>query len=91
MNYSHMVSANASATNTFELPGSFVHRTPFLNFNILHMLLKLNPDFDSKTLVDCEQKITIKVLLDIKEIELDVAEVRIEKCDISSSVLKLKI
>ena len=86
-----MVSANASATNTFELPGSFVHRTPFLNFNILHMLLKLNPDFDSKTLVDCEQKITIKVLLDIKEIELDVAEVRIEKCDISSSVLKLKI
>lgn len=91
MKYSHNASANASATNTFELPGSFVHHTPFLKFNILHMLLKLTPDFDSKTLVDCEQKTTIKVLLDIKEIELDMAEIRIEQCDVSSSsVVKIE-
>jgi aminopeptidase N len=54
------------------------------------MLLKISPDFDSKTLVDCEQKITIRVLFDLKEIELDVAEMRIEKCDVTSSVVKIE-
>lgn len=91
MKDSHNASANASANNTFEFPGSSVHHTPFLDFNILHMLLKINPDFDSKTLVDCETKITIKVLLDLKEIELDMAEIRIEKCDVTSSpVVKIE-
>jgi hypothetical protein len=54
------------------------------------MLLKINPDFDSKTLLDCEQKITIKVLLDLKEIELDMADMRIENCDVTSSVVKIE-
>jgi aminopeptidase N len=85
MKDSHNASSNASATNTFEFPGSSVHHTPFLNFNILRMLLKINPDFDSKTLVDCETKITIKVLVDLREIELDMAEMRIERCDVTPS------
>jgi hypothetical protein len=37
------------------------------------MLLKINPNFKSKTLIDCEQKFTINVE-DLKEIELDIAE-----------------
>ncbi len=41
-------------------------------------------------MVDCEQKITIKVLLDLKELELDMAEMRIEKCYVTSSVVKVE-
>ena len=53
------------------------------------MLLKIKPDFNLKTLIDCEQKITISVLQDLDEIELDVAEMRIEKDDINSSIAKI--
>ena len=59
---------------TFELPGSTLHFAPVFNFKIIYMLLKINPNFKSKTLIDCEQKIIINVVQDLKEIELDIAE-----------------
>ncbi|MER5174319.1 MAG: M1 family metallopeptidase [Candidatus Nitrosocosmicus sp.] len=88
MNISDNTSA-ATKNNTFEFPGSTVHYTPFFNFKIIFMLLKIKPDFNLKTLIDCEQKITINVLQDLNEIELDVAEMRIEKGDINSSIVKI--
>ncbi len=63
-----------SKNHTFELPGSTLHFAPVFNFKIIYMLLKINPNFKSKTLIDCEQKITINVVQDLKEIELDIAE-----------------
>ena len=44
----------------FEFPGSIVHFSPRLNFTIIHMFLKINPNFQTKQLVNCHQKLKIK-------------------------------
>jgi aminopeptidase N len=50
------------------------------------MLLKISPDFISKTLIDCEQQLTIRTLQELQEIQLDIAEMKIDKENVSSSV-----
>ena len=63
----------------FEFPGSILHFSPRLKFTILHMYLKINPNFEKKQLLNCKQKLKIKALQDIKEIILDIAEIKINK------------
>lgn len=63
----------------FEFPGSILHFSPRLKFTILHMYLKINPNFEKKQLLNCQQKLKIKALQDIKEIILDIAELKINK------------
>ncbi|MGI0051676.1 MAG: M1 family aminopeptidase, partial [Nitrososphaeraceae archaeon] len=63
----------------FEFPGSLVHFSPRLKFTIIHMYLKINPNFQTKQLLNCHQNLKIKALQDIKEIILDVAELNIHK------------
>ena len=36
------------ADKKFEFPGSILHFSPRLKFTILHMYLKLNPNFEKK-------------------------------------------
>lgn len=71
-------------------PGALCTILHFLILTYYTHATKINPDFDSKNLPDCEQKITINVLLDLKEIELDMAEMRIEKCYATSSFVKIE-
>ena len=63
----------------FEFPGSIVHFSPRLKFTIIHMYLKITPNFQTKQLLNCHQNLKIKALQDIKEIILDVAELNIHK------------
>ncbi len=63
----------------FEFPGSVSHQTPLLSFTISHMQLKIKPDLNNNTLVECEQKLYVTILQDLKEINLDIAEMKIHK------------
>ena len=63
----------------FEFPGSIVHFSPRLKFTIIHMYLKITPNFQTKQLLNCHQILKIKALQDIKKIILDVAELNIHK------------
>jgi aminopeptidase N len=63
----------------FEFPGSIVQFAPRLKFTIIHMYLKINPNFQTKQLLNCHQNLKIKALQDINEIILDVAELNIHK------------
>src|SRR5688572_31049601 len=78
--------SSTDTTSIFEFPGSKIQYTPFHLFEIKYMLLKIEPNFTSKTLIDCEQKLKIKILYDLQEIKLDIAEMKIDKKDVSSSV-----
>ena len=49
------------------------------------MVLKIKPDFNSKTLKDCEQQLRITTNKDINEIKLDIAELDIENVHSLSS------
>lgn len=75
-----------SFKNIFEFPGSVSHQIPLLSFTILHMHLKIKPDFTKNILADCEQKLTVAILRDINEIELDIAEMKILKIYASSEI-----
>ncbi|HYO06022.1 MAG TPA: M1 family aminopeptidase, partial [Phototrophicaceae bacterium] len=68
-----------SFKNVFEFPGSVSHQTPFLSFTINHMHLKVKPDLSKNTLAECEQKLKVIMLKDLKEIKLDIAEMKIHK------------
>ncbi|HZH39332.1 MAG TPA: hypothetical protein VEX17_04645, partial [Bacillales bacterium] len=68
-----------SFKNVFEFPGSVSHQTPFLPFTISHMQLKVKPDMSKNTLVECKQKLRITILQDLKEIKLDMDEMKIHK------------
>ena len=67
------------ADKKFEFPGSILHFSPRLKFTILHMYLKLNPNFEKKQLLNSKQKLKIKALQDIQQIILDIAELKINK------------
>ncbi|HEY7572021.1 MAG TPA: M1 family metallopeptidase, partial [Nitrososphaeraceae archaeon] len=69
---------------TFAFPGSTTHYLPLLPFDIKYMVLKLEPDFESKTLANCEEILQLIARREITEIELDIAEMKIDKvlyCD----------
>jgi len=76
------------ADKKFEFPGSILHFSPRLKFTILHMYLKINPNFEKKQLLNCKQKLKIKALQDIKEIILDIAELKINK--VSSEYIQIE-
>ena len=73
------------SNSIFEFPGSRIQYTLFRIFQIKYLLLKIEPNFISKTLVNCEQKLKIKILYDLQEIKLDIAEMKVDKKDITSS------
>ena len=41
----------------FEFPGSISHFSPRLKFTILHMYLKIKPDFEKKQLLDWKKNL----------------------------------
>ncbi len=76
------------ADKKFEFPGSILHFSPRLKFTILHMYLKLSPNFEKKQLLNSKQKLKIKALQDIQQIILDIAELKINK--VSSNNVQIK-
>ena len=72
----------------FEFPGSISHASPRLKFTILHMYLKINPDFEKKQLLDCEERLLLKAKQNINEITLDIAELKIKQ--IGSDNIKIE-
>ena len=64
------------ADKKFEFPGSILHFSPRLKFTILHMYLKISPNFEKKQLLNSKQKLKIKALQDIQQIILDIAELK---------------
>lgn len=67
------------ADKKFEFPGSIFHFSPRLKYTIIHMHLKINPNFEKKQLLNCKQKLKFRSLQDIKEILLDIAELKINR------------
>ena len=64
--------------NKFELPGSRSHYAPSLLFTITHMRLEIEPDFQN-LMISCQQRLSIMTLQDADTIELDAAELQVEK------------
>ena len=69
---------NNTRRNKFELPGSRSHYAPSLLFTITHMRLEIEPDFQN-LMISCQQRLSIMTLQDADTIELDAAELQIEK------------
>lgn len=67
-----------SGLKKFELPGSKAHYPPSLPFVTNHMVLSLEADFASKS-IECKQRLGLTALKDIERIELDAAELRVNK------------
>lgn len=67
------------STKVFAFPGSTTHHLSLLPFIIKYMVIKLKPDFESKTLTDCEEVLQITARREIGELELDIAEMKIDK------------
>ena len=78
MDYTDSV-INTSYKNKFEVPGSRVQYSPSIPFIIDKMWLSIKPNFEKKTLTDCIQQLLITAKEDIKEIRLDIAELKIHK------------
>jgi aminopeptidase N len=68
----------------FQYPGSTIHNPPLLCFTIDHMLLKIHPDLSNSILSNCEQILKITAIQDLREIILNVAELKIYKISSSS-------
>jgi aminopeptidase N len=74
--------------NKFEFPGSKAHYPPLLPFTIERMLLKIQPDFNSKKLTDCIEELDIMALRDINEVELDIAEIKVHEISSSPDIVE---
>jgi hypothetical protein len=61
-------------TKQFSYLGSTAHYPKVLSFTIDYVWLTIRPDFGSKTLKDCVQKLRITARKQLNEIELDMAE-----------------
>ena len=82
------MSTQPNTDNKFNLPGSILHYPKSFSFKIDYMMLKMEPDFNSKTLKDCEQQLRITTNKDTNEIKLDIAELDIEDvCSLSSNYI----
>jgi aminopeptidase N len=75
---------NSSRKKIFELPGSTIHNPQLFSFTIDHMMLKIHPDLDKSLLINCEQFLKVSAIHDLKEISLDIAELKIYKVSSSS-------
>ena len=69
---------NNTTRKKFELPGSRSHYAPSLLFTITHMRLEIEPDFQN-LVISCQQRLSIMTLRDADTIELDAAELQVEK------------
>ena len=69
---------NNTTRKKFELPGSRSHYAPSLLFTITHMRLEIEPDFQN-LVISCQQRLSIMTLQDADTIELDAAELQVEK------------
>ena len=67
------------STRVFAFPGSTTHYLSILPFDIKYMVIRIMPDFESKTLTDCEEVLKITARREIDELELDIAEMKIDK------------
>jgi aminopeptidase N len=67
-------------TDGFELPGSSSHYPPSIYFIIKYMSLTIEPKLSAEepNLVKCQEKLDITTNKDITEIELDIAEIKID-------------
>ncbi|HJU35670.1 MAG TPA: M1 family aminopeptidase [Nitrososphaera sp.] len=74
----HTDEENDTKKKNFKLPGSRAHYAPSLSFAINHMWLEIEPDFERRV-ISCQQRLLIVTLQDIDTIELDAAELQIEK------------
>ncbi|MFL6476925.1 MAG: M1 family aminopeptidase [Nitrososphaera sp.] len=74
----HINDENGTKRKNFELPGSRAHYAPSLSFTINHMQLQIEPDFQTRT-ISCQQTLSIIALQDTDTIELDAAELQVEK------------
>src|SRR5215831_17820258 len=73
-------------SEAFAFPGSTTHYLSLLPFDVQYMFLKLQPDFESKTLTNCEEILQIKANREITELELDIAEMKIDKVHSRDSI-----
>jgi aminopeptidase N len=65
----------------FELPGSTPHYPPSIYFSINYMSLTIEPKLKAEeepTLVKCQEKLDIIAKRDIDEIQLDIAEIKVD-------------
>ena len=76
-------------TKQFSYLGSTAHYPKVLSFTIDYMWLTIRPDFGSRTLKDCLQKLRITACKQLNEIELDIAELDI--CHITSSCADIPV
>ena len=72
----------------FAFPGSKPHYLPVLPFVIDYMVLRIEPDLESKKLDNCEVEFNIRAIRDTFEIELDAVEMEIK--NITSSSVSIK-
>ncbi len=79
----HINEGNNPRKNKFEIPGSRAHYAPSLSFTITHMRLEIEPDFQNLT-IRCQQSLSIIALQDIDTIELDAAELQVDKISAAS-------
>ena len=70
---------NTSLAKKFELPGSKRQYAESISFDIDYLIIDIKPNFESKTLTNCEEQIDIIARKDIDFIEFDIAELDIHK------------
>jgi aminopeptidase N len=76
----------------FELPGTTPQYPPSLPFKIDYMSLFIEPDLRSKdkNLNNCIQYLNITAKQDLKEIELDIAEIKVQSVSYSNTLYETK-
>jgi aminopeptidase N len=70
---------NTQLAKKFEFPGSKRHYAESISFEIDYMIMDIKPNFESKTLTNCEEQVDITARKDIDFIEFDIAELDIHK------------
>ncbi|HEV3433357.1 MAG TPA: M1 family aminopeptidase [Nitrososphaera sp.] len=85
----HTDDDNNTNRKKFELPGSRAHYAPSLSFTITHMRLEIEPDFQNH-MISCQQSLSIMTLQDIDTIELDAAELQVDKISAAAGRLNFR-
>jgi aminopeptidase N len=70
---------NSSLAKKFEFPGSKRQYAESISLDIDYMIIDIKPNFESKTLTNCEEQIDITARKDIDTLEFDIAEINIHK------------
>ena len=75
-----------NSNSRFAFPGSTPQYIPVLPFVIDYMVLRIEPDLESKQLDNCEVDLNIRAIRDTYEIELDAVEMEIKSISSFSSI-----